>query len=58
MDRIIRDPVGFPVVHRETRRVLLQRFPYALYYRVFGEALVIVACMHGRRDPIRWRSRA
>jgi toxin ParE1/3/4 len=45
------------VVHRNTRRSLLQRFPYAIYYRVYPDAVVIVACMHGRRDPRRWRAR-
>lgn len=55
--RLAGDPEKFPIVHRETRRVLLQRFPYALYYRVFGDRIVIVACMHGRRDPRQWRSR-
>lgn len=45
------------VVHRNTRRGLLKRFPYALYYRIYSESVVVVACMHGRRDPLRWQSR-
>ena len=56
-NRIADDPAKFPVIHRETRRVLLRRFPYGLYYRVFEDTVVIVACMHGRRDPRRWRER-
>jgi plasmid stabilization system protein ParE len=56
-NRIANDPVKFPVIHRETRRVLLRRFPYGLYYRVLEDTVVIVACMHGRRDPRRWRKR-
>ena len=43
-----------PVIHRNT---LLRRFPYGIYYRVYPELIVVVACMHGRRNPTRWRSR-
>ena len=50
-------PLQYPVVRRNTRRALLRRYPYAIYFRVDGDVLVIVACMHGRRDPRRWRVR-
>lgn len=46
------------VIHRNTRRALLRRFPYGIYYRIYPDSIVIVACMHGRRDPKRWQSRA
>jgi len=46
------------VIHRNTRRALLRRFPYGIYYRIYQDSIVIVACMHGRRDPKRWQSRA
>ena len=45
------------VIHRDTRRALLKRFPYGLYYKDFPEFIVVVACMHGRRDPTRWQAR-
>ena len=51
------NPELFPVVHRETRRALLRRFPYGLYYRIVDDQIVVVACMHGRRDPRQWQSR-
>ncbi len=50
-------PEQYPVIHRKTRRALLRRFPYGLYYRGYEDRIVIVACMHGRRSPRRWRSR-
>jgi toxin ParE1/3/4 len=52
------NPELFPVVHRQTRRALLRRFPYGLYYRIVNDQIVVVACMHGRRDPRRWQSRS
>jgi plasmid stabilization system protein ParE len=54
---ILAFPDAYPVVHRGARRVLLERFPYSLYYRVQGEQVVVVACMHAARDPRWWRSR-
>ncbi len=45
------------VIHRDTRRALLKRFPYGVYYKEFPEVIVVVACMHGRRDPKRWQAR-
>ena len=45
-----------PVVQRNTRRMLLRRFPYGIYYRVYTDMIVVVACMHGRRNPRRWRT--
>ncbi len=50
-------PALYPVIYRDTRRALLHRFPYGIFYRVYGDVIVVVACMHARREPRRWRSR-
>jgi plasmid stabilization system protein ParE len=50
-------PAAYQIVHRDARRALLGRFPYAIYYRIYEEMIVVVACMHGRRDPTRWKAR-
>jgi plasmid stabilization system protein ParE len=58
-DHVIEQPEAYPVLHRATRRALLpRRFPYALFYRVYGDNIVIVACMHAKRDPRRWQRRS
>jgi plasmid stabilization system protein ParE len=54
---IQRAPQRYPVIHRNTRRALLRRFPYGIYYRIYPDLIVVVACMHGRRNPRRWQSR-
>lgn len=54
---IATNPMQYQVVHRDTRRALLRRFPYGLYYRIFPSVIVVVACMHGRRNPRRWKTR-
>ena len=54
---IAEHPFRYPVIRRNTRRALLRRFPYAMYFRIYGEIVVVVACMHGRRNPRRWQVR-
>ncbi len=51
-------PLMFPTVHRNIRRALLHRFPFGVYYRVEIDEIVVVAVMHGSRNPRRWKSRA
>ena len=55
--RIAERPLAFPRVHNETRRAVLSRFPYAVYFRVAEEAVVVLA-IHGRQHPSRWRRRS
>jgi toxin ParE1/3/4 len=57
-------PQRFPPVLRESdfavRRARLRRFPYGVYFirdERSTQQVSIIACMHGRRDPSRWRSR-
>jgi toxin ParE1/3/4 len=47
-----------PAVHRELRRLLVRRFPYALYYRLTDADIVIRGCLHLHSDPGHWRRRA
>lgn len=57
LESMVANPERVPVVHRQTRRALLRRFPYGLYYRIVDDQIVVLACMHGRRNPRRWQSR-
>ena len=57
IDAVAQYPLRYPVARRNTRRALLRRFPYAIYFRIYDEAIVVVACMHGRRNPRRWQAR-
>jgi plasmid stabilization system protein ParE len=50
-------PLSFRVVRRDTRRIMLRRFPYQLFYRVVADVVVVVACFHGRRSPKRLERR-
>jgi len=50
-------PGAHPVAYRDSRRFLLARFPYCLYYRVDDGGVVVVACLHAVRDPGHHRRR-
>ena len=50
-------PNAFPEIAVGLRRALLGRFPYAVYYRLNADFLDVIACLHTRRSPSRWRSR-
>lgn len=47
-----------PAVHRDLRRLLVRRFPYAIYYRLTDADVIIRGCLHLHSDPSRWRRRA
>jgi toxin ParE1/3/4 len=57
LDAIQRHPESFPVVHKQVRRALLRRFPYAAFYAVGDEEIVVLAFFHASRDPKRWQDR-
>ena len=47
-----------PVVYRDLHRVLLQRFPFAVYYLITASAIEVRGVIHTSRSPHVWRSRA
>jgi toxin ParE1/3/4 len=55
--RIAEQPLTYPVLRRSTRRALMSRFPFGIYFHVEDERIVVLAIMHGSRHPRRWQSR-
>ena len=51
ISRVASNPFLYADLYRGNRRVLLRRFQYALWYRVVGDRVIFLACIHGRRDP-------
>lgn len=56
LNRICLMPESYAVVYRDIRRAVMQRFPYAVYYRVVSSRVIITAIFHGRRDPKSWQA--
>ena len=57
LEAIEHRPEQFPVVQGQTRRALVRRFPFGVFYIVGPDLIGVTACMHSRRDPRRWQSR-
>ena len=52
-----RTPKAYLSVHRDVRRALLHRFPYAVFFVLKSDSIVVIACLHGARDPGTWMRR-
>jgi plasmid stabilization system protein ParE len=50
-------PQRFPIALRDIRKARVARFPYVVYYVPLPEVIVVIAIIHGRRDPRRWQNR-
>jgi len=46
-----RTPLIFTKVHQDFRRGLLRRFPYACYFRIEGDFVIVYGVFHCARDP-------
>ena len=55
--RILDSPLGYKHLRAGMRRALARRFPYAIYYSIEEEAVVILAVLHTARDPAEWQKR-
>jgi plasmid stabilization system protein ParE len=55
--RIGEAPHRYPVSLHGTRRVMLERFPFSLHYRVTENDIVVVAVAHHKRRPAYWAGR-
>lgn len=49
--QMLEHPLRCRVVHATLRRALLPRFPYCIFYRVDQDHVVVLAALHGSRDP-------
>jgi plasmid stabilization system protein ParE len=56
-NRIRAAPMRYAAAEHDTRRILLDHFPFTLYYRVRADVITIVAVAHQKRRPGYRRSR-
>lgn len=50
---LTRNPRLYPLVHRNFHRCLLRRFPYAIYFTIEKEIVIVFGLFHCARDPRR-----
>lgn len=57
ISRIRESPNSFPVADHGTRKLVLQRFPFNIFYRLSEVEIVVVAVAHQKRRPGYWSDR-
>lgn len=54
LETISEHPLRYPVLSENVHRAVLPRFPYSVIYEVTEEEIIVLACLHGRRNLRRW----
>jgi plasmid stabilization system protein ParE len=57
LDGISSRPALYPRVLGDVRRGVVRQFPYLFIYQAEPERIVVLAILHGSRDPDLWRER-
>lgn len=55
--RIQDGPLKYELLRSGIRRALTRRFPYAVYFSIEGEVIVVLAVLHAARAPAAWQNR-
>jgi toxin ParE1/3/4 len=58
LEAIRENPFQYQRVFEDRRRAVVARFKFNVIYLVTDDEIIIVACVHGRRDPRRWKRRS
>jgi plasmid stabilization system protein ParE len=57
LSSIERHPLTNKVVFEDIRRAIIKRFPFGIFYVVANNRIAVIAVIHARRDPAKWKSR-
>jgi plasmid stabilization system protein ParE len=57
ISKIVATPERWRVLEEDVRRCLVNVFPYSVLYTIETDYVLIVAFIHGKRQPGYWRSR-
>jgi plasmid stabilization system protein ParE len=55
--RILDGPFKYQELRSGIRRALTRRFPYAIYFSVDDDLIVVIAVLDTARDPAEWQFR-
>lgn len=57
LDQIAKNPERCGLILGDVRVGLVHRFPYCVYYRAEKSQVLVLAVLHGYRDPAVWHRR-
>ena len=55
--RILDHPLGYQELRSGIRRALIKQFPYAIYFAIERDVVLILGVLHTARDPAEWQRR-
>lgn len=53
--RIVEGPLKYVELRSGVRHALVRRFPYAVYFAVEVDVIVVLTVLHASRDPAEWQ---
>lgn len=56
-ERLLRTPLAYQELRSGIRRALTEQFPYAVFFSVETDTVLILAVLHTARDPAEWQQR-
>ena len=57
LTQIESNPLQFPIARSSTRRAIVMRFTYGIFYVLRRNLVSVLAVMHHARAPLRWHRR-
>jgi plasmid stabilization system protein ParE len=57
INKLKQTPQTYPTVHKNIRRAFIRRFPFGIFYLVENNSIIVLAILHPRRDPRKWKER-
>lgn len=55
--QVVTTPDRWRVLEEDVRRCLVRVFPYLVLYTIEADFILIIAVMHGKREPGYWKHR-
>ena len=55
--RVLEAPLKYQHLRSGIRRALTRRFPYAVYFAIEDDVIVLLAVLRASRDPAEWQRR-
>lgn len=43
-------PQRYPIYYRDFRRVMMDRFPFKIFFRIVGQSVIVHRILHGARE--------
>jgi len=55
--RVSRNPQIYSAIYIDVRRILIHRFPFGVFFIENEDFISVLAVLHARRDPKKWKLR-